>query len=345
MIKKIDSYTQKHLLTLVSEAKQHGLVLFVGSGINALALPQWGRLLERILDVTIQEVEHEDSRIGRFRKQLSKWCKSHFDVCAQASLIKHILGPDRYRLEIQNALYCDPLDIENEVRDYCRHRKRGKKNIIQEKHDRFEYLWAVANLCSTEQVKAVATFNFDTLLETAIEECGLKQPRAYFGQVGTMEQHTASFSKLILPVYHVHGLLSPPQTLLRSSGESVVFSFDEYFNQNADPLSWETATSLHLLRHYCTLWLGASLKDWNMMRLLNAAMINQSETHTYCLQCLQDIRDYSVVFKEIALRFQASLFDSVGVRLVVGGKEYSCLPVILSNEITAELNKSSKKDT
>lgn len=328
------------------EVKQRGLVLFVGSGINARALPQWNTLLTRLLNEAIKETVFEDARIPFFIEYLLQWCKSHFDICAQASLIKYILGDERYKLEIQNALYGDHPDIESKVKDYCDHRSNSDSTC--EDKNKFEYLYAVAELCSTPQVRAVITFNFDTLLETAIDAFGTKKPCAYFGHVGSTEQMSTDVGKSVIPVYHVHGLLSPPKTLLRDTRESVVFSFDEYFYRNSDPLSWDTATPIHMLRNYCTLWLGVSLNDWNMMRLLNAVINRPSEIHSYCIQCLQDINieatmsnpkhgGKSVNLKKIAMRFQSTLFKYFGVRLIVGGDNFNSLPQIISKMITKKL--------
>ena len=97
---------------LVANAKEHGLVLFVGAGINAGSLAQWNELLFRLLGKAIQHIRLEEDRIDSLASLYKKisfegWCRGHFDVCALASVIKSILGPERYRLEIQDALYAN----------------------------------------------------------------------------------------------------------------------------------------------------------------------------------------------------------------------------------------------
>ncbi len=337
--------SQRLLQELVADTQQHGLVLFVGAGINAGYLSQWDALLTSLLEEAVGEAEFEDPRADGLAETLTTWCKTQFDVCAQASIVKHVLGAERFRLEIQDALYGGKQDAEQEVKRYCRSRHR-RKAIDKKPH--LELLWRVAELCSLPQVKGVATFNFDTLLEHAIQGCGVRTPRAYFGQVATVDERKLGLEDL--PVFHLHGLLSPPGTLLRCPQESVVFSYDEYFEKNADPLSWETSSALHLLRNFCTLWLGASLKDWNMLRLLDAARSGRREVHSYCLQCLQEAgslpagttKAKNKRFQQVAMRLQATMFDAVGMRLVIAGDEFKHIRKTIARQITRPLANSGK---
>ena len=338
----INPHSKRLFHNVVKDAQTNGLVLFLGSGINGTALPQWDSLLSRLLEKTFLEVSHEDSRISSHNRQLQKWCKTHYDVCAQASIVKSMLGSERYRLEIQDALYGSNTDVEKEIKEYCKNPSTVRSN--------YEFLRTIAKLCSLPQVKAVATFNFDTLLECAISAIGKRRPRAYFGSIAAIEDDEITFKDI--PIYHVHGLLSSQSKFIRNPPESIVFSYDEYFNKNADPYSWETATSLHLLRNYCTLWLGASLKDWNMLRLLHGAFEGRSAVRSYCVQCLQEVITPSGMkiegielqeFREAAMRIQATLFGSVGVNLIQSGFEYNDVPAAINHYIVDVLKSLLKK--
>lgn len=343
----LNQHSKRLLDELVSDANTYGLVLFVGSGINGTALLRWQDLLVKLLGEAINVAAIEDDSIRQLSEPLQVWCNKNFDACALASIAKRILGPERYRLEIQDALYARTPDLEEQVEKYCRERKNGN---AKEK-SKYEFLHAAAEICCLPQVKAVATFNFDTLLETAIAATGPRKPRAYFGQTADPERPISSESDI--PVYHIHGLLAPPKTLLRIPEESIVFSYDEYFEKNADPLSWETATPLHLLRNYCTVWLGTSLRDWNMMRLLNSAFRDREKTHSYCIQSLQEVRPPNSLanrqrrnrkrnFQNAAMRLQATLLDVVGMHLILAGARYDEIPGIIREFITRPLREREK---
>jgi hypothetical protein len=328
------------LQQFIKDANKHGLVLFIGSGINASILPKWGELLNKLLRKTIESISFEDRRIEGLFEPLHNWCRAHFDVYAQASIIKQILGPEKYRLEIQDVLYENQSNVEEKVREHC---DPSKKEI----DPAYKFLRAIAETCCLPQVKAVATFNFDPLLECAIDTLGKRKSRPYYGQNAEFEG--GGLKESDIPVYHIHGRLSPPEALFRNPNESIVFSYDEYFDKNADPLSWETATPLHLLRNYCTLWLGVSLTDWYMMRLLISAQSGRREVRSYCIQSLQEVNEEFILkdvnkkdrqnFQRIAMRFQATLFDAVGMRLIIAGSKYEHIPETITEYIIPSLNK------
>ena len=248
-------------------------------------------------------------------------------------------------------------DVEERVWKYCQNQKGDTSPPYD---SNLEFLKVVAQLASLPEVRAVATFNFDTLLENAISSYGAKVPYAYHGQVtsfkgrGVSDQALAREEKKnaeVLPIFHIHGLLSPVHALLHNHNEAVVLSYDEYFDKNADPLSWETSTSLHLLRNYCSLWLGTSLKDWNMMRLLHSALSGRNDVHSYAIQCLREVEPPADVpenciqdFRRVAMRFQASLLDTVGVKLIIAGDEFKDIPTTVADHIFRPLkNKSEVK--
>jgi hypothetical protein len=329
--KKINQQSKEHLSEFVNDVQNKGLVLFVGSGINGDAIVQWNDLLCSLLKKSLQRIEYEDSRIQDHNKKLVQWCSQNFGMSAQASITKKMFGTERYRLEIQEALYTKTKNVEQEVIKYCKNPAPYSS--------KYSFLHQIANLCSLPQTKAVATFNFDTLLEQAIKTVGTRKPQPHFGEIDSTRHSERRLDDI--PIYHIHGRIPSP-SLFKDSGESVVLSYDEYFEKNADPLSWETATSIHLLRNYCTLWLGTSLKDWNMLRLLHGAQSGRKNIRSYCILCLDDIKvpkefgmkeDEKTDFKKAAMRVQASLLESVGVRLILGGKRYPDIPKTIEHFI------------
>ena len=267
--------------------------------------------------------------------------------------------------------------IQTDLEKYC------QASRPRDDHPEFAYLRAIAGLASLPAVRAVATFNFDTLLEVAVRAQQKRAPVAHFGKVRSAfaEQSPA---KPPLPVYHVHGLLFASDSVMHSPDESVVLAYDEYFKTNADPLAWETSTIIHLLRNYCTLWLGVSLRDWNMLRLLDAGCVGQANIQAYCLQCLEEIRlestlvlpvepknkqsevdekmaygddakrlwnrhlalrEDSAEVQSTAMRLQATLLRAVGVHLLIGNARFSDLPHVLDEQITAPLRALSTEST
>ena len=235
----ISTRSQELLGQLARDARTHGLVIVVGSGVNGAAVPQWSALLSELFGQAIEKAALEDQRVTPLSWKVRAWCEQEFDSLAQASIIKLLLGPDRYRLELQRAIYRN-IETMDDLDSYCGN-PSNRKNL----RGRYELLRTVAELCQLDEVIAVATFNFDTLLEQAIGSCPVKRPgrrkapRSYYGRVWSWEGHESGGEAL--PVYHVHGLLPPPTSLLPYPKGGVVMSYDEYFDRNADPLACRTA--------------------------------------------------------------------------------------------------------
>lgn len=72
-----------------------------------------------------------------------------------------------------------------------------------------------------------------------------------------------------LPVYHVHGYLPRKGRIPRD--REIVFSEDAYHSQFIDPFSWSNLIQLNKLSHNTCLFIGLSLTDPNLRRLLDVA--------------------------------------------------------------------------
>ncbi|MGZ4987178.1 MAG: hypothetical protein ACXWIU_11060, partial [Limisphaerales bacterium] len=176
-------YTRRLIEQLVDDARKYGLVLVVGAGINGATVPKWKELVERLLDRAIDRATLDEERIAPNKRRLSNWCQTTFDSVACASIAKALLGAERYRLEIQDAIYENVKDLDV-LTAFC---QNVSSETIGPQSDQnpFTTLRQIGFLCQTRQTKAVATFNFDTLLEAAIQACAeisprAKYPRSYF---------------------------------------------------------------------------------------------------------------------------------------------------------------------
>lgn len=329
MSNPLSVYNQKLVEQLAGDAKSFGLVLIVGSGLNGKAAPQWQTLLKELLMTAVKKSGIEDERVKSFEKELTQWCDSNFETLAKATIIKQLLGPVRYRAEIQNAIY-QYIESWKELEGYC-----SGNDPKDAEADKYELLKKVAELSQLDAVKAIATFNFDTILEKAIQCCKAvepgrkKTPRSYFGTARSWDGNNSCGETDILPIYHVHGLLPHPNNLLKSPDMNVVMSYDEYFERNANPFSWETSSLIHLLRHYCVLWIGVSFNDWNMLRLLDAARGQRRNLHSYVIQSSESIKPKKADFLKVAMRFRAELFNAFGVQLINAGNKYKNVPTTL----------------
>ena len=73
-----------------------------------------------------------------------------------------------------------------------------------------------------------------------------------------------------IPIYHPHGFLPRKKTL--TAKNEIVFSEDAYHSQFIDPFSWGNLVQLNHLNNSTCLFVGISLTDPNMRRLLDVSI-------------------------------------------------------------------------
>jgi hypothetical protein len=125
---------------------------------------------------------------------------------------------------------------------------------------------AIVELCrprrSRRALHSIVTFNFDDRIERALSAANV-----HFRSVFREGQRCGSDE---LPVYHVHGFL--PEEGELSIDNEVVFSEDAYHSRFTEPFSWSNLIQLNHLNQNRCLFIGLSLTDPNLRRLLDAAM-------------------------------------------------------------------------
>ena len=107
---------------------------------------------------------------------------------------------------------------------------------------------------------SIISFNFDDLVEKVL---------------GTDVEHVAVHDHGLevpsdaLAIYHVHGFV--PQVRDKSIRSNIVFSEESYHDQFRDSFSWSNLVQLNKYINKTCLFIGLSLTDPNLRRLLDAA--------------------------------------------------------------------------
>lgn len=220
----------------------HGgrLTLVCGAGISVGAgVPAWNELLLRLLGAMITRMSADHSLAinsddaDRFN---SKYSPSSLVV---GKYLKNNLGKD-FLKELRDALYVsnpETCDVLSAIVDLSRPQRDGKP------------------------LDSIITFNFDGLLEENLEKQNIKHKAVY----GEGARNTPDE----LPVYHVHGYL--PRKGRIPPNMEVVFSEDAYHSQFIEPFSWSNLIQLNKLSQNTCLFIGLSLTDPNLRRLLDVS--------------------------------------------------------------------------
>lgn len=221
------------------------LTLFCGAGISMGAgIPQWALLLKFLLSDLFQKqtVTHSRLKTEGLQEKLAELYQRYFNPSPLmiAQYLKNGLGND-FLDHVRVALYKgDPTT----------------SGLIQ----------AIVELCrpqrARESLHSIITFNFDDLIEEELKKNVIK-----YKSIFKEGQRCAA---LELPIYHAHGFL--PRSGRLTKDHQVVFSEDAYHSQFIDSFSWSNLIQLNHLNQNLCLFVGLSMTDPNLRRLLDVSM-------------------------------------------------------------------------
>lgn len=115
-------------------------------------------------------------------------------------------------------------------------------------------------IINQKNLRSVITYNYDTLLEDWLKKSG----KHCFSVYKNNRDESNSF-----PVYHVHGIVFPERG--NSSVEDIVLTEDDYHRVYSEVFDWSNVEQLHALTRCTCLFIGLSMNDPNLRRLLEVA--------------------------------------------------------------------------
>lgn len=312
--------------------EQGNCVLFLGAGVSMSAkMPSWNKLLKSLMG----EVKQLKGETLEAFKELS----SHvLDECGDSYLVMA-----RY-LQTAIRLYDDKIDFSKLI----------QKHLYSEEHTS-RLLKDLALIVQQKKAEEVLTYNFDDILEQGLTELGLENGHDFL----TISKDAEIKGHNMLPIYHVHGVI-PEQ----GPADVVVFSEEEYHKRYANPFHWSNIEQLHAMSRKHCFFIGLSMTDPNLRRLLDAAReINQTdhECHyaflqrqkidKYCLADMDKTCKYvhvseSLIDKkkqksiyELNYAVIESIFRNLGVK-VIWFEEFDDLPALVEKVFGLNSNVS-----
>lgn len=216
------------------------LTLVCGAGVSIGAgIPSWNQLLLRLLESMMFRIS-QDHSISLENVDPMEFQKRYGpSALVVGKYLKSNLGND-FMTELRDALYSEnptSCDIIEAIAELARPQRDGRP------------------------LDSIVTFNFDGLIEESLAKNNIRHKPIH--EEGMRDGPNE------MPVYHVHGYL-PRKGRIKKDAD-VVFSEDAYHSQFIDPFSWSNLTQLNKLNQNTCLFLGLSLTDPNMRRLLDVA--------------------------------------------------------------------------
>lgn len=144
----------------------------------------------------------------------------------------------------------DKIKLISEIRNHL------YNTNLQYESDLFN---STIELLKLKRIGEIITYNYDTLLEQRM----LKE-----GIINTSVDGKNRRIKNAIPVMHVHGVIDPKDNTFN---DSVVLSEDEYHRLYNNSFHWANVTQLYALTHTTCIFVGLSMKDPSLRRLLDIA--------------------------------------------------------------------------
>lgn len=130
-------------------------------------------------------------------------------------------------------------------------------------------------------VQAIVNYNYDDIVEERLRQEKVPCLTVLSGKL--------RLTRGKLPSYHVHGVLPIRDYVGRSArtkkvdNGNFVFSEDEYHNEYADPYRWSNLTQISLLGRHKGLFIGLSMQDPNLRRLIDVTHKQYPEIWNYAI--------------------------------------------------------------
>lgn len=244
--------------------RTQGVVLVLGAGVSiGSGLPDWDELVGALFISMVTEKLSDD---------IDESQAFYVAKAAQALGGDSPLLSARYlRRGIEEGSANDPVAFQRTL-------SKALYRSLDEEFTASPLLAQLAKLCvplrSGPKVHAVITYNFDDLLETELKQESVQHRTVFSGR----EHPTAEE----LPIYHAHGFLPRDVDRFEGVGDGVLaFSEEGYHQLFRDPYHWTNVMQLQAFQQRTCVFIGLSITDPNLRRLLEYAAQRDDEPRHY----------------------------------------------------------------
>lgn len=227
---------------LVQKAKgsiiKNLVTLFLGAGVSIDAgLPDWEGLLRRLL---LKYIQNDGKDIDY--------------TCIDAKCFHSSVITARYIQEYIAKQVGEKFDFEDAISEalWSEYQPKGTKTIIG----------TIADIISVKKglISSAITYNYDDLLETAL---GPDKAQT-IGRASDIERGK-------FPIYHVHGILPHEKNKGETVLANAILSENQYHKLYEEAFHWSNVEQLHALQRNTCFFIGFSMADPNLRRLLDIA--------------------------------------------------------------------------
>lgn len=297
--KTMENNLEKNLeekINLLQKALNNNqLTLVCGAGVSeASGMPDWKKLLVNILNGIFSSTKDKVSE----ESLLSRLPQSNLIL---GKYFKNILK-DNFNKTVQKHLYSQfkQENLESKMMEAIVELSRPNRN--------------------GKRLESIITFNFDDLIEKALSNNHIDNVSIWKeGQEHRIDD---------LPIFHVHGFL-PKKELDEDEFKetNLVFSEEAYHSLFIDPYSWSNLIQLNTFYSNVCLFVGLSLEDPNLRRLLDISWRKNQKRKHYIIIKIKKLPQNDKIDK-IATTLCEQDANLLGLN-VIWCSDYSEIPGIL----------------
>lgn len=171
------------------------------------------------------------------------------------------------------------------------------------------------------RLDSIITYNYDDLVESKINSIYGDYCCPIFGDSRMKEGS-------VLPVYHVHGFIPQSEKALSST---IVLGEKQYHQIYQQSYNWSNVEQIHALSRKTCFFIGLSMKDPNLRRLIDFAKTEDGEAHHIVF-----IKRENEKFDKMNSR----IFEEMGIRCL-WLDSYEDLPRLLNSLLPPQKNEKT----
>lgn len=308
---------KKNLIAdLTASYARQEVALFLGAGVSIDAgIPLWADLIKILLiDMIETKIDGKNlSKADRAALNALAYNNQEESPLTQMRYIRTAFENMEYFSLVHDALYSEQIEATTKLITAIVKLSRPRRNH-----------------CG---VKGIVTYNFDDLIELNLKSKDI--------DYNVVFRETDMPNADNLNIYHVHGYLPRDMSELDKSldernGMELIFSEEDYHRVYRDAYCWSNLTQLNFFRDSTCLFIGCSLTDPNLRRLLDVAARNGEKPRHYAIMVKKEFANATCTQKPILDLYQSidnnvreSYYKSLGINIIWVDK-YEEIPTVLS---------------
>ncbi|MFZ2956437.1 MAG: SIR2 family protein [Candidatus Ozemobacteraceae bacterium] len=288
------------------------LVLVLGSGVSkSMGIPDWENLLKKLsLEMIQKRLVHSfsEEEFARYMKIFEKGMPA--SPLISARFLGQFFG-NTFPAEVRRLLFEGGAAGQHESK------------LLEE----------ISRLCLPKEngsgVSAILTYNFDTLVEETLSNKKIPHHSIF--------SEDEDYSHEELPIFHVHGFLPREGHIKESHRENLVFSEESYHAQFSTPYSWSNIAQLNHFSNNTCLFIGLSMNDPNIRRLLEISQRKKAGTRHFLIlknrwhRQQEGVEDRMLeTLGRVFQGLEETTFQSLGIS-VIWVNDFPEVPEILAN--------------